>query len=121
MFMTDSLILRSTSILYYCKGKPHLKDIIDRIALFALEIIDRDCPFEYAESFYLFFDLISYPDIDVTVKSKIVDIATAKLQGTHNNAAIIKYIADNSWYSNWSHGKSIIKRLLKKKELMLSY
>lgn len=111
------------TLLYCCAGSPELRPIFDDALSEARELIKRFDPRFYAETAYLLLDLLTCPYIQETEK---VDLAknflaySSTVLGKKKILESIKVIESHSWYFDWSP-KNNTKKLLKKKEYLLSY
>ncbi|BDA80196.1 DNA-binding protein [Leptospira kobayashii] len=111
------------TILYYIKNKPLYSKIKEQILDEACNILTENFLINYSESCHLFFDLLSAPFLDVEEKIKICKAGVhfkKPVPSNKDQSEIIQYIEKHSWYFHWNNN-NILRELLKKKKLQLSY
>lgn len=107
------------SLLFYIGNNAKYTNIKANLIFNAQEIFKTHDPKLYAESAYLFFDLLKCPYIDRNNKELILKTLDANLN-TNEISRIINYTGKRNWFFDWNT-KHKTKDLLKNKKKMLHY
>ncbi|MBM9576224.1 RNA-directed DNA polymerase [Leptospira sp. 201903070] len=106
------------TILYYIKDNQLYNKIRKLLLATAFFIIRSNSILIYAESAYIFFDLLSCPYLTANEKNKLFKMA---LDGSEQKVvknrrkSIIDFVSKDTWFFNWNKDKDL-HSILKKKE-----
>jgi hypothetical protein len=114
-----------TTILYYIKNHSNFVTQKAEIMEDAIYLLKNYSVLQYSEAAHLLLDLISAPYIDKNQKIELVSTAfkTYESSNKSNETEInrfVNFVQKESWYYNWKENINL-KKILKKKEYMLSY
>ena len=114
-----------TTLLYYIKSHSNYDDQKDQIISDSEIVFQNYSVLDYSESAHLLFDLVSCPHLDKSNKYRFVEIAFETIKSDNRSKGdkirqFINFVQKESWFSNWN-ASSDLKKILKKKEYMLSY
>lgn len=111
------------TLIYCCAHSQKLRPLFDEALDEARKLIKQFDPCFHAEAAYLLLDLLACPFIQETVKVEVAKDFFKHSSDTLGKKKIlesIKVIMSHSWYFDWNP-KNDTKKILKKKEYLLSY
>ena len=114
-----------TTLLYYVKNHSEYDDQKLQVILDSKCLLKHYSVLEYSESAHLLLDLVSSPYLEKHHKYELVAIAFETCGSSNSKKdqeinRFINFVQKESWYTNWKASIDL-KRILKKKEYMLSY
>lgn len=109
--------------LLYVAGPIGHREMINHLFKVGCDIISRDDPGAFAESFCLLMDFCTCPHLSNTQKIDVLERAGRHLNTPASSAScgrLLSAIGSGSWFFDWNQRRDL-SILLKKRELRLSY